>query len=103
MAFEFCRDGATRESYFRALFGYFNTKNLRVTQFLTNMNSLPMGVTAINKSPFTFIIILETETWSGARPALPMGVAPEAIVKSFLSIGSSKIDPCILRVAACSA
>jgi hypothetical protein len=59
MAFEFCRDDATRESYFRALFDGFNTENLRVAQLLTNMNSLPMGVTAINKSSFAFFIILE--------------------------------------------
>jgi hypothetical protein len=48
MAFEFCRDDATRESYISmvsALFDYFNTKNLWVVQLLTNMNSLPMVVT----------------------------------------------------------
>jgi hypothetical protein len=57
MAFEFFRDVATRESYFRALFDYFNTENLRVTQPLTDMNSLPMGVKLINKSSFAFFII----------------------------------------------
>jgi hypothetical protein len=103
MAFKFYRDDVTRESFFRALFGCFNTENLRITQFLTNMNSLLMGVTPINKSSFAFFIILETEISSGARPALPMGVVPEAIVESFLSIGSSKIYPCILCIAACSA
>jgi hypothetical protein len=36
-------------------------------------------------------LFLETEISSGARLALPMGVAPEAIVESFLSIGSSRL------------
>jgi hypothetical protein len=61
MAFEFCRDDATQELYLAivlALFDCFNTKNLRVAQFLTNMNSLPMGETLINKSSFAFFIIL---------------------------------------------
>jgi hypothetical protein len=81
MTFEFCRDDTTRESYLAivsALFDCFNTKNLQVVQLLTNMNSLPMGETSIKKSSFTF---LKTEILSGARPALPMGVAPEAIVE----------------------
>jgi hypothetical protein len=62
MVFEFCRDDATRESYLAivsALFDCFNTENLRVVQLLTNMNSPPMGETSINKSSFTFFIILE--------------------------------------------
>jgi hypothetical protein len=42
------------------------------------------------------LLFLETEISSGARPALPMGVAPEAIVKSFSSIGSSKLFSCVL-------
>jgi hypothetical protein len=61
MAFEFYRDDATRESYLAiisALFDYFNTENLWVVQLLTNINSLPIGVTSINKSSFTFFIIL---------------------------------------------
>jgi hypothetical protein len=35
------------------------------------------------------LLLLESEILSGERPALPMGVAPEAIVESFSSIGSS--------------
>jgi hypothetical protein len=58
MAFKFCRDDATRESYFGALFDYFNTENLRVVQHLTNINSLLMGETSINKSSFALVIIL---------------------------------------------
>jgi hypothetical protein len=61
MAFEFCRDDATRESYLAivsALFDCFNTENLWVVQILTNMNSLPMGETSINKFSFAFFIIL---------------------------------------------
>jgi hypothetical protein len=62
MAFEFCRDDATRESYLAivsALLDCFNTENLWVVQLLTNMNSLPMGETSINKSSFAFFIFLE--------------------------------------------
>jgi hypothetical protein len=61
MAFEFCRDDATQESYIAivsALFDCFNTENLRVVQLLTNMNSLPMVVTLINEFSFAFFIIL---------------------------------------------
>jgi hypothetical protein len=32
-----------------------------------------------------------------------MGVAPEAIVKNVLSIGSSKLFPCILHIISCFA
>jgi hypothetical protein len=61
MAFEFCRDDVTQESYLAivsALFDCFNIENLRVVQLLTNMNSLPMVVTSINKFSFAFFIIL---------------------------------------------
>jgi hypothetical protein len=50
MAFEFCRDDTTRESYLTiisALFDCFNTENLWVVQLLTYMNSLPMVVTSL--------------------------------------------------------
>jgi hypothetical protein len=60
MAFEFYRDDVTRESYLAivsALFDCFNTENLRVIHLLTNMNSLPMGVTSINSFSFAFFII----------------------------------------------
>jgi hypothetical protein len=95
MAFEFCRNDATRESYIvivLALFDCFSTENLQVVHLLTNMNSLPMVVTSINKPSFTSLIILENEISSGARPALPMGVAPEAILESiFPGIDSSTL------------
>jgi hypothetical protein len=99
MTLEFYRDDATRESYFvivLALFDCFNTENLRVAQFLTNIRSLPMGVTLVNYIYWTIFfrflyLFLETEISSDARPALPMGVAPEAIVESFSSIGSSRL------------
>jgi hypothetical protein len=96
MAFDFCRDDTTRESYLTivsALFDCFNTENLRVVQLLTNMNSLPMGKTSINYS-------WKLNISSGARPVLPMGVAPEAIVESFLSIGSNKLFLCMLCIVA---
>jgi hypothetical protein len=32
---------------------------------------------------------------SGARPVLPMGVAPEAIVEKKSSIGSNILSPCV--------
>jgi hypothetical protein len=74
MAFEFCRDDATRESYFiivSALFDYFNTKNLWVAQFLTNIYFLPMGVTLVNYIYWTIFfrflyLFLETEILSDA-------------------------------------
>jgi hypothetical protein len=42
-----------------------------------------MGVMMLPKSSFVFCVdfITQKKTSSGARPALPMGVAPEAIVK----------------------
>jgi hypothetical protein len=103
MAFEFCRDDVTRESYFviiSALFDCFNTENLWVAQVLTKIHSLPMGVTSMNYIYWTIFfrflyLFLETEILSGARPALPMGVAPKAIVESFLSIGSSRLFSCV--------
>jgi hypothetical protein len=106
MAFEFCRDDATRESYLAivsALFDYFNTENLWVVQFLTNMNSLPMGVTSINKPSFTSFIILENEILLGARPALPMEVAPEAILKSLFGYRLKYYFSLHYLVATCSA
>jgi hypothetical protein len=104
MAFEFCRDDAIRESYIvivLALFDCFNTENLRVPQSLTNISSLPMGVTSVNYIYWTIFFRFLYYSWkleisSGARPALPMGLAPEAIVESFSSIGSSILFSCIL-------
>jgi hypothetical protein len=43
MAFKFCRDDATRESYFAALFDCFNIQNIRVV-LCNSYKSLPMGV-----------------------------------------------------------
>jgi hypothetical protein len=43
MAFEFCRDDATQESYVAALFDCWNVQNIRVV--LSNFHKyLPMGV-----------------------------------------------------------
>jgi hypothetical protein len=61
MAFKFCRDDATRESYVAivsALFDCFNTENLRIVQLLSNMNSLPMVVTSVYQFSFAFFIII---------------------------------------------
>jgi hypothetical protein len=88
MAFEFCHDDATQESYLAivlALFECFNTKNLWVCSTLTNMNSLPMGVIALDKSSFAFFTFLGKIS-SVTRPALPMGVAPEAIVEKMFRV-----------------
>jgi hypothetical protein len=39
-----------------------------------------MGVIALSKSSFAFFtLFMHVKISSGARPALPMGVAPEAI------------------------
>jgi hypothetical protein len=46
------------------------------------MNSLPMGVISLHKFSFAFFTFLGNEISSGARPTLPMGVAPEAILES---------------------
>jgi hypothetical protein len=81
MAFEFCRDDVTRESYVAALFDCFSSENLRVCPTLTNINSLLMVVIALFKSSFAFFYSLRNlRILSGARPALPMGVSPEAMV-----------------------
>jgi hypothetical protein len=42
-----------------------------------------MGVISLHKFSLAFFIFLGNEISSGARPALPMGVAPEAILESF--------------------
>jgi hypothetical protein len=66
MVFEFCRDDATRESYFvivSALFDCFNTENLRVAQFLTNIRSLPMGVTSVNYIYWTIFFRFLYYSW----------------------------------------
>jgi hypothetical protein len=47
-----------------------------------NINSLPMGVMTLSKSSFAFFaLFMHVKISSGARLALPMGVAPEAIVE----------------------
>jgi hypothetical protein len=51
--------------------------------FNLNINSLPMGVIALFETSFAFFYVLRNlRVSSGARPALPMGVAPEAIVEN---------------------
>jgi hypothetical protein len=57
------------------------------------MHSLPMGVISLHKFSLAIFTFLENEISSGARPALPMGVAPEAILESFLGTGSSILFP----------
>jgi hypothetical protein len=86
-AFKFCRDDATRESYVAALFDCFSSENLRIVSTLTNMNSLPIGVVTLSKSSFAFFALyMHVKILSGARPALPMGVALEAIVENLLRV-----------------
>jgi hypothetical protein len=55
-----------------------------------------MVVMMLSKSPCVFFSIIHGKTSSGARPVLPMGVAPEAIVekKIISSIGSKTL--CLL-------
>jgi hypothetical protein len=48
-----------------------------------------MGVITLSESSFVFFaVFMHVKNLSGARPALPMGVAPEAITESFLGLGS---------------
>jgi hypothetical protein len=50
---------------------------------LININSLPMGVIMLSKSSITFFdLFTHVKISLGVRPALPMGVTPEAIVKN---------------------
>jgi hypothetical protein len=57
------------------------------------MHSLPMVVISIHKFSFAFFTFLENEILLGTRPALPMIVAPEAIIEKKLGIGSSILFP----------
>jgi hypothetical protein len=46
-----------------------------------------MGVTMLSKSSFFFFtLFMHVQVLSGARPALPIGVAPEAIVKNMFRV-----------------
>jgi hypothetical protein len=94
MAFEFCHDDATRESYLvtvLALFDCFNTENLWVCSTLTNMNSLPMVVIALYKSSFAFFTFLEIKNFIGCATSAPDGSSPRGYSrKNVSSIGSSK-------------
>jgi hypothetical protein len=68
-----------------------------------------MGVMMLPKAYFAFLAPLFIKKSSGARPALPMGVAPEAIVEKLISSIDSSIlcllnSSCILiSLGACSA
>jgi hypothetical protein len=89
MAFEFCHDDATRESYLAIvspLFDCFNTKNLRVVQLLTNMSSLPMGVTSINKSSFALVVILGNKKFVGCATSAPDGSSPRGYSRKFFRV-----------------
>jgi hypothetical protein len=77
--FKFCRDDATQESYVAALFDCSNVQNIRVDSTLIDKNLPPDGSNDASRILFAFIV--HYKTLSGARPALPMVVAPEAIVK----------------------
>jgi hypothetical protein len=55
MAFEFCRDDATRESYVAALFDCSSVQNIRVYSTLIDKKSLPMGVMMLPESSFAFL------------------------------------------------
>jgi hypothetical protein len=79
MAFKFCRDDATRESHVAALFDWSSIQNIWVYSTLIDKNLPSDGSNDPSRILFAFIVHYKTS--SGARPALPMGVAPEAIVK----------------------
>jgi hypothetical protein len=60
-------------------------KNIRVYSTLIDKNLPPDGSNDAFRILFAFIVHYKTS--SGARPALPMGVAPEAIAeKSFFRV-----------------
>jgi hypothetical protein len=82
MAFEFCRDDTTRESYVAALFDWSNAQNIRVYSTLIDKTLSPDGSNDASRIFFTFTVHYKTS--SGARPPLPMIVAPKAIVKKIL-------------------
>jgi hypothetical protein len=84
-AFKFCCDDTTWESYVAALFDYFNVQNIWV--YLTLIKEkLPLD--GSNDASWIFFRLpcsnIHEKTSSGARLALLMGVAPEAIVKEDL-------------------
>jgi hypothetical protein len=84
MAFELCRDDATRESFFAfisVLFDNFNTVNLWVIQLLTSYEFPPDG--SYGHKMFSFAFFGNFEISSGARLVLPMRVAPEDIVEKY--------------------
>jgi hypothetical protein len=84
-AFEFCRDDATRKSYVAALFDCSSVQNIRVYSTLIDKNLPPDGSNDAFRILFAFIFHYKTS--SGARPVLPMGVAPEAIAeKTFFRV-----------------
>jgi hypothetical protein len=58
MAFKFCRDEATRESYVAALFDCFSVQNIRVIQPTSIENSLSMGVMMLPESSFAFFALV---------------------------------------------
>jgi hypothetical protein len=55
MAFEFCRDDATQESYVVALFDCSSVQNIRVYSTLIDKNSLPIGEMMLPESSFAFL------------------------------------------------
>jgi hypothetical protein len=81
IAFEFCRDDATRELYVAALFDCSSVQNILVYSTLIDKNLPPDGSNDAFRILFAFIVHYKTS--SSARPALPMGVAPEAIDKKY--------------------
>jgi hypothetical protein len=77
MAFKFCRDDATRESYIAALFDYFSSQNIWVYSTLININFLPMAVTMLAKSSFAFFaFFIYVENIVGCAASAPDGSSP---------------------------
>jgi hypothetical protein len=61
---------------------------------LNNINSLPMVVMMLSKSSFAFFaLLMHVKISSSVRSALPMGVAPEAIVENLFRVWAQINSP----------
>jgi hypothetical protein len=92
MAFKFCHDDATQESYVAALFHYFSSQNIQVYLTLININFLPMGVTMLLNSSFAFFaLFMYVKNIVGSTASAPDGSSPRGYSRKLvLSIGSNK-------------
>jgi hypothetical protein len=94
MAFEFCRDDATRESYVAALFDYFSSKKYSGYLTLININFLLMGVTMLLKSSFAFFaFFMYVKNIVGCAASTPDGSSPRGYNQKLVSSICSNKSP----------